>query len=230
MKNFIFFFLLAFAGLPSSWGQCTIYANASGVSTSGHSPLYETTGSSVLDKVFVTETALSLDAFVLPKVDLYFYDDSSSPNAYAHNGPSVGQVVFGLQLIERFRSQFPNNFHAACAAVVAHEMAHIKQFQLGHLEDLEEYQLELHADYLAGYYIGYQYAIELANERDADTFFDVFFSLGDDDFFSEDHHGSPSQRKRASIAGWNKGKLLLPISKAFYQGKLFVKEFVRGGG
>ena len=84
-----------------------------------------------------------------------YFNDSDSPNAYA--SPVVrmartdGTVFFGQRFLKKLLA-LPEQPDVAVTAVCAHEFGHILQFKLN--LSLTDKRLELHADYLAGYYAG----------------------------------------------------------------------------
>lgn len=211
--------------------QCTMHnANARGA-VSENLTQYESTGNSGLDLLFANQVKLVLTIFSLDAVDMYFYDDWRSYNAQAVDKPfGIDIVTFGLGMIRSKRREFAQRPDQACIALVAHEMAHVKQFACDRgVSRLPDWKQELHADFLSGYYMGYKWRIELATEAEAETFFDLFFSIGDNAFSSPGHHGTPAQRKRAAMKGWHYGKLLTPILKAYDDGIDFVSQFSLGG-
>lgn len=136
---------------------------------------------------------------VTPK--LYMYNDSNSPNASAT--PKVfdprfpdGTVMFGVNL---FRSEIMNtgNVNFTFAAILAHEFAHILQFKMG--EELPTKQKELEADYMAGWYMGNSSGVWIGQA--SSQALQSFYSKGDYEFNSRDHHGTPEERVRAVQAG-----------------------------
>lgn len=88
-----------------------------------------------------------------------FYDDGAAPNAYAIDTTAIertaGTVAFGRTML---RSQLAlDGAGVSVAAICAHEFAHILQFKTHWsyrlLRDYPGYCRELHADYLAGYFL-----------------------------------------------------------------------------
>jgi hypothetical protein len=146
--------------------------------------------------------------FVLP--GFAFFDESGSANAYASRsrqmGQSDGDVLFGRKLFREImsRSEHPE---IGIVAVCAHEFGHIAQYKYdiysrlvgadGHVK-----RLELHADFLSGYFAGLR-----KRERPdfpAATFALTQFGYGD---YSNDsrHHGNPEERGAAVVAGYKAG-------------------------
>lgn len=140
-----------------------------------------------------------------------FYDDSSSPNAYATSDTRVlgtwGTVMFGRSM---FRSLLNENHDEGIVviATIAHEVSHIVQFHHNLQPSLMAGQrtvkrVELHADYLAGFYLG-------TRKRDNPSITllasgALFRDLGDDDTRDRDHHGTPGERIASAERGFKIG-------------------------
>lgn len=140
-----------------------------------------------------------------------FYDDSSSPNAYATSDTRVhgtwGTILFGRSM---FRSLIRENRDDGIVviATIAHEMSHIVQFHHNLHPRLMAGQrtvkrVELHADYLAGFYLG-------TRKRDDPSITllasgALFRNLGDDDVQDREHHGTPSERIASAERGFKIG-------------------------
>lgn len=224
MKTFLFIPLILIAHMIH--GQCMVQRLASpGQNWESEFKQFETTGNRSLDKFFVRQIHLALVVFSLNAVDMYFYDDRNDHNAVAIYSAGLDVVSFGLGIIESKRREFALHPDQPCAALVAHEMGHIKQYSRGKLADLKTFQKELHADFLAGYFMGYKWRIELATKAEAESFFNLFFSIGDNAFNSSTHHGTPTQRRRAAMIGWEYGKLLRPIDEVYDEGIRIVSQF-----
>lgn len=85
-------------------------------------------------------------------------------------------------------------------AILAHEFAHALQDKAG-LYNIWTggKKVELHADFLAGYYIGQK---GLISKEKLKTFAQEFFDKGDFAFYEEDHHGTPEERRCAFLEGY----------------------------
>ncbi len=110
-----------------------------------------------------------------------------------------GYVVFGVAMMasELKRTNYTGY---TIPIIMAHEFGHVVQFRNGisHPGKLQELQ----ADYFAGWYMG-------KRERNKPEGQDVvigaartFFGLGEYDFSSKDHHGTPDERKAAIFEGY----------------------------
>ncbi len=102
-------------------------------------------------------------------------------------------------------------------AILAHEYGHHVQFakNVVFLNTPESTRrTELMADALAAYYLTHKKGATM-NWKRVQQFLQVFFSIGDCQFASPGHHGTPNQRMKAAAFGYNtandtkkKGKVL----------------------
>ena len=93
----------------------------------------------------------------------------------------------------------------AFSALCAHEFAHIVQFFSGFYERLTKGQqtkklVELHADFLSGYYIG----LRKMNYTSAElvSLGRSWESIGDSSYTDPQHHGTPEERLQAVEQGY----------------------------
>jgi hypothetical protein len=136
-----------------------------------------------------------------------FYDDSDGQNAFATPDNVLGEGKGSVLMGTRFFSDKMMNEHDSgitVLGVLAHEFAHIHQTDYGYQAallrmDTTVRPLELHADYLAGYYL----ALRKSDRPDIDvqTVASVFSGMGDTNFNSPQHHGTPAERSAALSAG-----------------------------
>ena len=139
---------------------------------------------------FAFSEQVILNAFASPKTDL---------------GRQDGSVVFGNSLYRQImeRREHPD---VGIVAVCAHEFGHIAQFKNRIRERLAACggcsvkRLELHADFLAGYYAGRR-KLEKP-DFPAAVFAATQYSFGDNDFGSPKHHGTLRERGNAVVAGF----------------------------
>lgn len=136
-----------------------------------------------------------------------WYDDGALPNAVAleasHLSHSRGTVLVGREMLRRgLRSVHGDMF---LMGVCAHEFAHIVQFFSAYHARLSAGQatqkrVELHADFLSGYYIGLR---EVAYTPPALVALGrTWEALGDSAYTDPQHHGTPDERLRAIEAGF----------------------------
>jgi hypothetical protein len=141
-----------------------------------------------------------------------FYDDHRAPNAFATSRSllpdSTGTVLMGRRLFaERMRAD--GDAGMTVMAICAHEFGHIHQMTHDYrqaLEDLDETvrPIELHADYLAGYFLALRK--QEHSEFDLQTVGRRFFAMGDTDLASPQHHGTSEERIAAITAGYQFGR------------------------
>jgi len=140
---------------------------------------------------------------VSPRV---FYLVDQSPNALATPeianafGPD-GTVLLGRNLVTEQLTRDPSG--ATVVAVMAHEFAHLTQFKHGSVNVNEPVRrMELHADFMAGWYLRLRGQYAWTNLMPA---LRIFFDLGDYQFNAPQHHGTPAERLSAAQAGFNSG-------------------------
>jgi hypothetical protein len=140
---------------------------------------------------------------------IFYLRESRGPNAYATASrfPSLlaaegrtyccsdGTVLLGLHLID-YEQKATGGTGQSIPAILAHEYAHIAQFKYGF--PYTGKRRELHADYLAGWYIGHRLRFVQTNVYQAAA---NFFYKGDTNFNSPSHHGTHQERWVAFVAG-----------------------------
>jgi hypothetical protein len=174
--------------------------------------LDKTSGNSDLDRSINAELFHLSERFkILPGFGFFDEGRPNQANAFAtvetYVSGTNGTVVFGKYLLgkEMASSDYGG---LAVAGIMAHEFAHIFQFQTDYYQRLTQNQpthklLELHADYLAGYYLG----LKLAQEKEIDikVFLDSLYAKGDTNFYSKTHHGTPIDRIECMLNGYKQG-------------------------
>jgi hypothetical protein len=136
-----------------------------------------------------------------------FFDDDTSNNAFASRskrlGRQDGSVVFGQKMFDSLMTQ-PTNPDVGVAVVCAHEFGHIVQFKRGLYWQLvvegRVKRLELHADFLAGYFAGRRRLEH--KDYPAVVFAETMDRLGDTQFNNPQHHGTSDERGQAVVAGY----------------------------
>jgi hypothetical protein len=139
------------------------------------------------------------------------YQDGASKNAYASSKTILprtwGSVAFGKSL---FQDQFEryNDGGISVIAIIAHEFAHVYQFRNRLMEPLQGSddtvrRIELHADFLAGWYLG---NLKKTNPKvSLWASGDTFRRIGDTNYTSPQHHGMPDERVAAAERGFSLG-------------------------
>jgi hypothetical protein len=110
--------------------------------------------------------------------------------------------------------------------ITAHEFGHILQFKMGMRSD-GPWQMEPHADYLGGWYVGNYVRTEGAmnsrgglDDQTLMAFAKTMFSLGDTAFNDKAHHGQPDFRAAMVRAGYDAASL--DAKAAFEKGRAIV--------
>jgi hypothetical protein len=186
----------------------TVHSSSSRLAAMGTPDLIPSSGDKTLDRAIgITVSRVSREFDVHPGFG--FIDDQL--NAFASPEPLVpgtrGTVYFGMPLLRRQLKVAPSG--VAVMGVIAHEFGHIAQFDSGLHSRLSRGQptvrlVELHADYLAGFYAGTRARTNKALHTD--DLGDAFFSIGDTQFSNRQHHGTPSERVQALTQGFRFGK------------------------
>lgn len=138
-----------------------------------------------------------------------FFKDGNAPNAYAspdtNTAGTNGSVVFGQSLFQDQFSRYSDS-GISVLAIIAHEFGHICQFQQNlsavlRGSDRTVRRIELHADYLSGWYLGvlkkHNPSVSLWSSGD------TFHRIGDTNFNNPQHHGTPEERVTASKTGFD---------------------------
>ena len=115
-----------------------------------------------------------------------------------------GTVGFGQVLFEELYS--PRDRGLTVLGVLAHEFGHISQMRsgtIGHLEGRTVKRVELHADFLAGFYIGLRKREDPSlSVRTAGR---AFEEIGDNSYYDRNHHGTPEERYYVTEQGFKIG-------------------------
>lgn len=162
------------------------------------------------------DTALLMDGGELSRLfgvnpAIFYLRESGGPNAFATSGrfPNLlaaegrpfccadGTVLIGLKLIDSEQAA-TGGTGLSLPAILAHEYAHIMQFKYGF--PYTGKWGELHADFMAGWYIGHRGRYPI--QTDAYQAAANFFFKGDYNFNSRSHHGRPEERLEAFMAGY----------------------------
>jgi len=144
--------------------------------------------------------------------------------------PADNKIYIDLIFYEELRSRFKAPGDFAMAYVIAHEVGHHVQYQLGVLDQVQElrtkvseseyneYQvrLELQADYLAGVWANHVKGMGYLEEGDLEEAMKAASAVGDDRIQMQSQgyvvpdsftHGTSEQRKRWFYKGFESGDL-----------------------
>lgn len=183
---------------------------------------YRSTGNPNLDSLIYNECNHLAIVFTVNPT-LLIIDDLQSPNAFAYRGVTdpgfYGTIYLGINLLrDELFSMDKGNL--AVVGIMAHEFAHILQWR--NQSRLFGKYRELHADFLAGYYLGVKNYIPY---RDLCAFASSLFTKGDYNFWNPDHHGTPQERVDVMNIGYGFGQSGSEISKAYLKGDEIVRGF-----
>ena len=201
---------------------------ASNMPPPGQLNLHSSSGNSNVDHAMIAEIKNIIKFFPI-KSGFKFIDDPS-PNAFAVPTSVLpgteGTVYIGLNLIngEFNRPEYAGFGGVAVAGICAHECGHILQFGTGFMQSLAgstAQLVELHADFLAGYYLGRSRA---HSKEHVQIFAQSLFSKGDYNFNNQAHHGTPQQRVQAMDRGYDVGASNVDTSTAEKIGADFVRQ------
>lgn len=141
-----------------------------------------------------------------------FYDDSLGANAKAFPQavfPATrGTVLFGKTLLQTALAADPHgDLFVLCTC--AHEFGHVVQNESTYGQRLRQGQstaraVELHADFLAGYFFGTRGSSY--TPKHLASLGKAWLAIGDTQFTNPDHHGTPNERLNAIEAGYFVGR------------------------
>ena len=190
-------------------------------------PLIPASGDEVFDRALgraLVRLARTFDV----RPGFAYIDDGQSKNAYATPETRIprthGTVLFGLNLL-REALHMGIGGDIAVLGICAHEFAHIFQFFSHYYRELESRHhtvklIELHADYLSGYFIG-----RLKQDRPSIRLYNfgrLINSIGDTNFNNPSHHGTSEERVRAAETGFRAASSVSSAQSAARQGFEFV--------
>ncbi|MCK9825377.1 neutral zinc metallopeptidase [Nocardioides cavernae] len=160
----------------------------------------------------ITQEAETVAAFMQSQGD--FYDNPLwTLNAFAFSGdgesdPVVAalpdKLVFGDGILDAYDAIGLGD--VGPRVIMAHETAHHVQYELGTFDSgptdpsAATRRTELMADAMASYYATHKKGLALNRKRVADALLS-FYTVGDCQFSSPGHHGTPLQRQRAADWG-----------------------------
>ncbi len=203
--------LLAIGIQAQTW-NVPVYGCLSGGSTTANIPAKEVevkSGNQLLDRAMV-EDITELDRqfgvnvpvyFLNSEVENAFFTPTKFPSLIEEDGADPNMIVTGTMfisaglLIAEFKAT--NGSLMSVPAIMGHEFAHAMQ-HANNFPYTGKWR-ELHADYMAGWYIGHRGRFRPQNAMEA---FINFYDKGDDNFFSKDHHGTARERGAAFNAGF----------------------------
>ena len=153
-----------------------------------------TSGSPAVDNAFRLEFNIQAQFWQIPGVSFAFLNDCDSPNALAN--PQDRSILFGTTMLQKLLRDF--NSSVPLWQVLAHEWGHQIQYALGDywLNAPTVAPKELEADMFSGFYL-----LIAKNNQDLSSSVANAFAIGDWQFNNQNHHGTPTQRAAAVVAG-----------------------------
>jgi len=154
-------------------------------------------GDPIIDSQWVQEIQIQAQFFSPVQATVLVLDECSPANGNAFALPE-GYILMGryfaMQLIQQTGTSLP------IAGVLAHEWGHRAQFTYGWMTQTEPTarRTELEADMWSGLYMGMS---KLWTGPYMQSFFQTLFNIGDYNFNSPGHHGTPNQRYAAGATG-----------------------------
>ena len=210
----LIFFTLSFFAFNNSNCQCFLAIVDNGME------IRNSTGNIDLDKILHNQKR-DLETFFGVNINLFFgVEQSRSGNAFfspfCNSLYCNGKIVLGTYLMSEL--SYKSDSYTRLTAVFAHEFAHAMQHKYGWSGNSK--WRELHADYLAGYYLGTKSSL---NQSEVISTFNEFSSHGSFDFNNPDFHGTPEERGCAFLEGFKYARLgNTNVYNAYNSGKNYI--------
>jgi hypothetical protein len=189
----------------------------------GSYPRRSTSNNPDLDRALIAELKRILET--IPVNPGFQFIEEDNPNAFALKASLIsgtnGTVLIGLKLLNVLFQESQGG--VSVAGVCAHECGHIYQYFsefYDRLNGSSKIYLELHADCLAGFYMGKR------KDTTADQiklFTKTLVSFGGYDYGNEKFHGSPGQRAAAMEHGYMLAGKGVSFDDAAADGESYVK-------
>lgn len=202
---------LAYAGVQRGLTLGCFVANyAESKGSIANKGFVKRSGDDHFDFALAQTLGLLSDSFSVRPGFRYYEDTPANALATTKNitGHPDGTVMMGLNLLRRLRTTSESPA-VAVATVCAHEFGHILQFKhgLANIVNAGQFNVkrsELQADYFAGYFTGLRKKTRASYPAASAAL--TQYDMGDTEFFSRDHHGTPQQRGAAFVQGFKAAK------------------------
>lgn len=174
---------------------CFLYANGNNNIVQ---QISTTSGNSQLDNAILGDFNTVVNTFGLNGSVLYYFNDGSSPNAYFNTQNK--NIYLGLNLLNsRLANQ--NGDGGSIPFIIAHELGHAKMYKMNWNFSYGNTMKknELFADFVSGTYL---YDRPNFTQTNIQTTIQDFLKMGDYEFNSPYHHGTPQERVNALLAGY----------------------------
>lgn len=200
-------------GPPGGWPkQCAINLTFPNHGVPGNS-----TRNPELDRA-INEEVANLNRVFGVKPNVLLLNDQGQPNAYASSQQTredhTGTVYIGLTLIAE-QIEDEEKGEIGLAGIIAHEFGHITQIR--RRTQLRGKFMELHADFLAGWFLGKKNRVKPIK---IEGFAKSLFEKGDFNFWHPLHHGTPNERVNAMMIGYASHEMSL--DEAYVYGERLV--------
>jgi len=177
------------------------------------SGIVETLTNSELHRAVQREVQFLRERFQLNPSFFYFDDGAGTENAFAtavqeDDAYEDGTVCLGKYLLVKGINQTIRGTNIPI--ILAHEFAHILDFKYDVIGASGK-KAELFADYCAG---AFMFIRHVSFDRvDINGCLRTFRDLGDTDFGSSDHHGTPQERFNALKSGFENAEAIIRIGQ-----------------
>jgi len=163
--------------------------------------LLSTTGSSKLDNILYAESNNMKYTFDI-NIPVYAVDDTESPNCTFRPSTSIITMGKTMMLDEIVETNGTNSI----ISIMAHEFGHAIQhkYNLNINGDWIGKYPELHADFMAGWYMAKK---KYLSSQEVLQIGKSFYEMGDYDYFNPKHHGTKDERLFAFYSGFLKADL-----------------------
>lgn len=167
--------------------------------------LLQSTGNATVDRQTNEEYAILAQFYRLPQQPSMYLFDECPEQMNALSFPQ-GFILMGFRLMQetaiRYNSLLPY------AGVMAHEWGHQIQFQRNYIDRSSPTarDTELAADAWAGYYL---YMVKNWSGADLESFLRQLFDIGDFEYNSPSHHGTPNERRYMGAYGMDVARFVL---------------------
>ena len=174
-------------------------------------------------------------ATIIPVNPEFQYIDETPPNAFALATSDVlgtkGTVLLGTNLLKALLNDDQGG--GAIAGICAHECGHIYQYYNGGFYDrisrVSMIAVELHADFIAGYYMGRRGNTGDASavtQQQLQSFSHALLARPDFGYADPSFHGFPGDRISAADRGYFYAKQGLSLMDACMKGEEFCKQLL----
>ena len=196
-KNLLLIFFVAILWTPIK-AQCVFGSEYLSDEEQKSKPADEVDADDLPDDLLANFNRIATFFTVHPKFRVYTGAGESGAKTYCEcQTTNCASTVFvGKTLLDAYNNG--SLVKDGLWGLIAHELGHSLQCKLGISGSLQGVQRELHADFLAGYYLGVKMHFSLTDIR---QFAYELSNRGDFQFNDSQHHGTPEERVRFMLMG-----------------------------